>query len=292
MLHILSHSTNPIKKEWWKHLITRGILKIERGPDAVRKSLLRGLNELNISYSFNEKPLSETVLVISGVEALREAIEVKKKGQVNRLIAGPNITIDPLDYNKLMCDPAIDTVLVPSEWTKDYWSNSAPEISSKIKIWPAGVAKASASNRLGHPIVYNKLENEGLLKEILSLLPSDTIVFTYGQFSNEGYLKALRTAPYIIYLAESESQGLALQEAWAHDVPTIVNSSNHWQRGNFSWQAPQINAPYLNDEMGRIFSTPDEIPSLIDDIHYLHPKNYCDRELSDEASTVKLLNNI
>ena len=289
MLNILSHSTSPLKKEWWKHMITRHVLQIHRGPDAVRESLFRGLARLHIPYTHNHVPLSGTVLVLSGSEALKEAIAAKMKGDVKRLIAGPNITIHPSVENKLMCSSSIDAILVPSPWTRDFWSSEAPELAKKIFVWPAGVPIVTASTRSGRPIIYNKLQDETLLSQIVHALPDDPIVFRYGKFSQSKYLKALQDAPYIIYLAESESQGLALQEAWAHNVPTLVNKSNRCQRGVYSWDAPHINAPYLNEEVGRIFSQVAELPSLISEVSQINPKKFCDRELSDEKTTTELL---
>lgn len=288
MLTILSHSTNPATLEWWKYHLRR-LLRIERGPDAVRQSLFRGLPELDVPYRHNHRPLSDTVLVLSGVEALKEAIKAKKSGQVKRLIAGPNITVHPHDHDRLMCDVNIDVVLTPSDWTKDYWSKAAPEIAQKIKAWPAGVAMAPASNRCGRPILYDKLKDDVLLEQVKNALAVEVTVFTYGKFSRSDYLAALCNAPYLIYLSESESQGLALQEAWAHDVPTAVIDRQEWRNGNLSWRAPQINAPYLNDEMGVVFKSPTELLEAISHLRSVHPRPYCDRELSDRASASKLL---
>lgn len=292
MLNIFSHSTRKTTKEWWKYFLTRKLLHVNRGPDAVRESLLRGLNELNIPYRYNPPVIKETTLVLSGVGALKDALEAKKAGHVSKLIAGPNVTIHPDDQGGVLRDPNIDKVLVPSKWAADFWIHEAPELSSKIIIWPAGVAVAKASTRNGAPIIYDKLGDQAMLAAVKKVTPPETIVFTYGSFSKSRYLKALETAPFLIYLSESESQGLALQEAWAYDVPTLVNESNSWHRGEFSWQSEQINAPYLIPEAGMIFKSIEELPVLIKRTTTLHPKQYCDRELSDIVTTTKLLSSI
>lgn len=264
-------------------------MNVKRGPDAVRESLLRGLNELNIPYLYNPDDINGVTLVLSGVEALKDAIEAKRAGRVTKLIVGPNVTIHPDDHDGLLRNPHIDKVLVPSKWAADFWIHEAPELNHKIIVWPAGVAKAPASRRNGPPIIYDKIGDKELLAEIKKIVPKGTIVFEYGSFSKSRYLKALAMAPYLIYLSESESQGLALQESWAHDVPTLVNNSHGWRRGEFSWQSEKINAPYLTEESGMVFNAVDELPSLIEKTSVLHPKIYCDRELSDAVTTKKLL---
>lgn len=292
MLNIYSHSPRVTTKEWWKYFLTRKLLRVKRGPDAVRESLLRGLKELNLPYRYNPGVIKGTALVLSGVEALKEAIKAKEAGQITKLIAGPNVTIHPDDHDQVMRDPRIDKVLVPSKWAADFWTHEAPELKEKIIVWPAGVAVAKPSTRNGSPIIYDKLGDKELLADIKKTLPPEAIVFTYGSFSKSRYLKALETAPYLIYLSESESQGLALQEAWAHDVPTIVNKSESWRRGKFSWQSELINAPYLTEENGLVFKTVSELPDFIKKTAALHPKQYCDRELSDTVTTSKLLSSI
>lgn len=287
MISILSASTKPWKSEWWVDKVKR-ILKRKRGPDAVRESLVRGFTELGIDYRLNESPLEKTALVLSGVDALREAIEAKRKDLVTLLIAGPNITISPKDHGNLMCHDSIDIVLVPSDWTRDYWANEAPAIAPKIKVWPAGVKIRSASTRDGLPIIYNKLTDTALL-EAVKVHTGNCRVFSYGKFKQQDYLDALMDAPYLVYLANSESQGLALQEAWSHNVPTLVNNSTKWKYGDLSWSARQINCPYLTDELGEIFDNPRDIPILIERIASLEPKVYCDEKLSDRASAKKIL---
>jgi len=177
---------------------------------------------------------------------------------------------------------------VPSLWVKDLWVSLCPPIAAKIKVWPSGVEVQQASTRNGLPIINNKFLDDDLLKTIKSEV-GNCRVFTYGKFKRQDYINALQDAPYVIYLSKSESQGLALQEAWAHDVPTFVNRSNFWQSGELSWEAPQINCPYVTPELGEIFDNPVDIPIMVKGIASLHPKEYCDQELSDRASAKKLL---
>ncbi|MAJ97586.1 MAG: hypothetical protein CMI56_03155 [Parcubacteria group bacterium] len=293
MLTIYTHNINPAHKEFWKSLAQKIIGKYS-GPTAVRDSVLRGLNIHTIEHELN--PLlahGDTLLVLSGVNALRKAIRFKESGNAVKLIAGPNIVTTPNDAQKIMCNDAIDILLVPSEWVANFWKHEAPEIAHKIHTWAAGVPKANASTRNGLPIVYNKMLDTSLLVEVKKVFSQNEIdytLFTYGTFKHSEYLKALRDAPFVVYLSQSESQGLALQEAWTHDVPTLINRSTTWRSNGFSWEAHQINCPYLTPELGVTFGDAEEILKRIEHITSLHPKHYCDEYLSDSVSTQKLLN--
>ncbi len=289
MLAIYTHSTSLSSKEFWKWAARR-ILRKYSGPNAVEESLLRGLRELKVPFTRNKSTNNADIaLVLSGTKALREAITLKKSRRVTKLIAGPNVVTHPKDFDELIFDPSIDKILVPSLWVKDFWCHEAPELSNKLVVWPSGVATNKASTRTGKPIIYDKLGNPSLLAEVQQQLETEPGVFTYGSLKRKAYLEALDDAPFLIYLSKSESQGLALQEAWAHDVPTLVNKSNFWSNGKFSWEASQINCPYLTSETGIVFGSAAELPEMITRVSALHPKDYCNEHLSDRASAEALL---
>lgn len=287
MITICTHSQIPLHLEFWKYLARR-IMRKYTGPDAVKDSLIRGLTELDIDFRLNNPSVGDTVTVLSGPNALKDAIKNKRAGRIRKLVAGPNIVILPNYNDGLILDNAIDIILVPSDWVAELWTKEVPKIADKIKVWPAGVAISPPSTRLGLPIIYDKLNDSVLIEKITSQI-GDHHLFKYGYFQHADYLSALSEAPFLIYLAESESQGMALQEAWAHDIPTLVNYSDTWRNGDMTWHAPQINAPYLTPELGTVFDKISDIPGMIDSIKDLRPKNYCDENLSDTVCAQKLL---
>lgn len=288
MLTIHTHSTNPLHAEFWKWAV-RTVTQRYSGPDAVRDSLTRGLSMLTIPYRVDTRPQTDdTLLVLSGVSALKHAIRLRADGTIKKLIAGPNVVMHPSDAKRIMCNDAIDLILVPSSWVQEFWKHEAPELASKLHVWPAGTAIAPASTRTGLPIIYDKLGDATLLEKARDAV-GEHRYFTYGTFIRSAYLTALSDAPYLVYLAHSESQGLALQEAWAHDVPTFVNHSTHWEHGGCSWEAQNINCPYLTPELGAVFENSEELRIMISSAHAVHPKEYCDMYLSDKASAEALL---
>jgi len=289
MITIYTRSRSFLTKEFWKW-VARRLLRKYSGPNAVEDSLLRGLKKLNVPFKRNTEPAQgDVALILSGVEALSEAIALKQIGRIKKIIAGPNIVAHPRDADGAMLSTDIDIILVPSQWVADLWIHEAPELAEKIRVWPAGVQLSAPSTRDGIPIIYDKLRSPELVAQIQDRI-SACHIFTYGTFKQQDYLSALADAPYLVYLAQSESQGLALQEAWAHNVPTFVNKSTRWESADTSWEAPQINAPYLTPELGAVFNSIDELTELFSHTTNLNPKEYCDVHLSDEASTRILLN--
>lgn len=253
MIDIFTRSRSPFTTEYWKS-VARTASRKYSGPQAVRDSLMRGLAELGVPYTLDPRhPSSHTAVVLSGTAALREQINRKKKGVIEKLYAGPNIAILPTDHDALLCDPAIDRVLVPSAWVKDVYTTHAPAISGKISVWPAGVANAAPSSRERLVIMYEKFGNERLTDAAIAAAHGaryEVCVLRYGAFTQSTYLDLLAHAGAVVYFSQSESQGIALQEAWMRNVPTFVYQTGTVTTKDFTWADPKINAPYLEPAFG------------------------------------------
>lgn len=63
------------------------------GPFAVYQSLLFGLRAKKIPFDVNpnESQVGDVVIVLSGVDKLERAVELKRKGKISCLFAGPNV---------------------------------------------------------------------------------------------------------------------------------------------------------------------------------------------------------
>ena len=287
MISIYTHTNNPFKKEFWKW-ISKRILRKYSGPDAVLDSLKRGLTELQVPFEINPlKPKYKTIHVLSGKEILKERIQKKKPGEL--LLAGPTIVLTPLDSNKLLLNQDIDIVLTPSLWVKNFYISLTPSIADHTYPWPAGVEiSKQRTDKTGKILVYKKNIDTLIYKNIINIFKKNNILFEtleYGNFSHKEYIKKLKKTPLIIYLQSSESQGLALQEAWAHDVPTLVYKNTIWSYKNYVWNDKKISAPYLTEETGSFF----DLNSLLKEItiireRKLNPQKYCSKKLSDTKS--------
>lgn len=294
MISILTRSPFIFSKENIKDRVKK-ILKIQRGPSAVLDGLTSGLKKINEPFQINPsiREISETVGVLSGIGALKLAIKLKKRGLIKHLTAGPNIIVMPHEYNKIICDPNIDKVLVPSEWVKNLYLDQAPEISSKVFVWPAGTNMDSIffdSNRT-ECIIYKKNVPEEIYTSIIKDLDNRNLKYNlleYGKFKKEDYFRLLEKSKFMIYLQNTESQGLALQEAWARNVPTLVWNIGHVLYLDKFHIKDKISAPYLNERSGMFFQNEKDFSSKIDifikNLDKFDPQKYCAETLSDIIS--------
>ena len=302
-LVILSKSpqANIISKEAvWAML--RSLVNIKRGPDAVTASLLRGLGELNYPYLFNPDlsnlKAGDTVLVNGSMDALKWAIKNKINNKFRKLITGPNLVVTPNDYDGIINSSEIDFILQPSTWVKDFYISVSPVLSEKIGVWPAGVVVppvvVDQIKRRVLIFIKNQLTNKQLniVKDALGGLPHKFIF--YGKFNQKEYFEELSDSQAMLYFSFSESQGLALQEAWARNVPTLVWDRGLWEYQGYSWRANKISCPYLNDRCGLAFSNFNDLPIILKEflgqINQYTPRDYVASELSDKKSAEILVN--
>ncbi len=268
-----------------------------RGPRAVAQSLLRGLNELGVSYKYNpvRVPQDAVVGVLSSVEGLRWAIQAKKEGKIKKIIAGPNIAM-PKEHNGIIFSEQVDTLLAPSGWAKDWLASLAPTRAQALSIWAAGVETApitKLSSERGTFIVYQKKCPTALFEYIISELQKRGLpykVVRYGAYSRRAYLSELNRAKALIFLSESESQGIAIHEAWMMDVPTLVWDRRLFKAGDYEWMGAS-SAPYLSDEVGIEFKDEQELSVKLDSFlkkldtfrpRAYHLQNFTDRKAAEE----------
>ena len=91
-----------------------------------------GSKELGIKYSFYKKlKFSKIVVVNSGIDNLKFCIE-KRCGQIDFIVAGPNLVITPNDHNKILTNKNIDLVITPSKWVSNFYSRLQPSLKNRI----------------------------------------------------------------------------------------------------------------------------------------------------------------
>jgi hypothetical protein len=293
MISILTYNPKFLSKEKIKFWIKK-ILNKPRGPEVVLNNLVIGLKRNNFDFQVNKiTPETKTIHAISSVDALKWAIKQKEKGKINELIAGPNIVRHPPDDDSILVNKNIDKILVPSKWMAKYFSALEPKIKDKLYIWPAGTEcdiKISSSKK-ERCILYKKNVGEKLFENIKKYLEENKIsynIIEYGKYKAEDYLKMLDETKFLIYLQTSESQGIALQEAWAHNVPTFVWNSIISSPLTGSTIYEKVAAPYLTDESGDLFKDfedfKNKLPKFIENLKKFKPAEYCKNNLSIEKS--------
>jgi hypothetical protein len=278
-----------------------------RGHPAVTRSLVEGLRKLN--YDFNYNPLlirevNKNVLVLSGVETLRQAIKFKKLGIIDRLYAGPNIVVFASDHDSILASPEIDFVVTPCDWVIDVYLEDCPELKGKIISWPAGVDISywrPMINRLNSKqvLIYEK-QNKGKVGpidpyvNILERFGFNVKVVKYGSFTHDEYLRWLNESIFMVGFVTDESQGLAWAEAWSCDIPTFIwKNTSHIYRGR---KYACSTAPYLSDQTGLFFNDLQDFTQIISGFleskYVFSPRNWVLSNMSDEVCAQELYNHI
>ena len=227
------------------------------GPNSVLQSILGWLNDLGeVNFNINppQKNIEKVVFIPVGLESLKYAIWLKNKGHIQKIIAWPNISI-PLTNKDIFFHSSIDVIIVPSQWVKDYFHSLVPH-DTRIVVIPAGVKIENTSKKNKEIILYIKQCPTSLISDVREELQRKWILykeFIYGKFQKNEYLEALKFAKWIVYLQKSESQWIALHEAWMRDVPSLVWNRGYWKYRDKTWYDSSISAPYLTDECGIFF---------------------------------------
>jgi hypothetical protein len=244
----------------------------------VLSSLCRGLAALRLPFEHNPRRFgaAETVGVISDLDALAAAIAWRRASPHRRLVAGPNLVILPSDAPDLMTAPEIDVCLVPSDWVRDVYEHDAPALAGRLAVWPAGVdatfwaPAARSPGSVRQALLYRKdlagqrnASNE-LISEARATLERAGFAVTYvayGTYERADYRAMLHDADVVVFFSATESQCLALVEAWAADVPTLV-----WSCGQMHYRGrvfKSSSAPYLAPANGRWFSDVAGLAALL-----------------------------
>jgi hypothetical protein len=274
-----------------------------RGPESVLGSLCRGLGALQLPFERNPRGIgsADRVGVLSDLDALADAIAWRRQAQDRRLIVGPNLVVLPSDAGPLMTADEIDLCLVPSQWVKHLYEDDAPELKERIAVWPAGVdvgywrpGSLDGAESRRALILRKQLPGQRNARDVdirgardlLTEAGFDVSSLEYGSFRQRHYRKALRTADLLVYFSPTESQGLAMVEAWAVGVPAFV-----WSCGHLRYREREIrssSSPYLTPETGRSFEDLDALEVLLAGWEELRPtfrpRDWVLRNMTDTVS--------
>ena len=198
----------------------------------------------------------------------------------------------PPEYNCIIFSKSIDKILVPSDWVKKMYLRYA-ENCKNISIWFSGVKLSNFKNKNRNKVlIYLKRKNV-FFDKCINFLKENNINFQiieYGFFSQKKYRELLRRSRILIYFSYTESQGLAMQEAWSENVPTLVYKQPFWSYKNRRFKASS--SPYLNKNCGVFFTNFNDFKKKFNYFYYnkrLNPRSWVNRNMSQNISIRALL---
>lgn len=276
------------------------------GHPAVTRSMLSGFLDLKTPFHFNplKKNVTDICIVLSSFEALAAALELKQKGIIKKLIAGPNIATYPDEENSILTHKEIDICLVPSNWVKEMYEEISPSLKRRIKIWPAGVNQTywspkynAVPSKTENILIYIKGSHNKVLLEGINILLKknrfNTVEIEYGSYSQKTYKNLLNWANLVIVIGGTESQGIAMAEAWSMNVPTLVLANEMWIRPGGA-KFVSSSSPYLSPATGIFFTNLKDLMSDLEEWHErrlkYNPRAWILKNMTDTLCGQKLLN--
>jgi len=274
-----------------------------RGHIAVTRSLVAGLRKIGASANYNPQRVSEVgrvAIVLSSVDALRQAIMWKQEGRIARLLAGPNIVHLSTEHGGIVASPEVDYCITPSDWVSREYEKDCPALKGRCAAWPAGVdteywCPGQGTREAREVLLFNKQPN-GLARlncdyvPVLKGLNYSVSVISYGSYAPDEFLFKLRRASLMVGFATSESQGIAWAEAWSVDVPTLL-----WFQDRCTFRGHTFassTAPYLCETTGLFFASIAEFKERLaqweSSRDAFRPRQWVLENMSDEACARRL----
>jgi len=245
------------------------------GPSIVAENLLKELRQrqdlawtvVTPETSF-DKPYS-ILWVVNNLSHLSWAIEHRTVLGVKELWAGPNLIVVPHEAEGIIGHPAIDKVIVPCSWVADKYATLMPDLKNKLELWPVGIDtndwQPDCTTRRDQIVIYDKF-NTAMANDIqngLLLLGEKITRVTYANYQHSAYKELLNSAKLLIWLSSFESQGIALLEALAMNVPTLCLGNTVWHyispylQQEFVYHG-STSAPYFSKQCGLFFDNTED----------------------------------
>jgi len=194
------------------------------GPGKVFRNLVKGLDRIGQSYVVNRALDSTRRLWVH--DNLHALLELPRHGTGN--VLGPNLVVLPRDLptRQPFCN---SLYLHPSPWAVGIWIEEG-FAQCPLRAWPVGIDTDDFPRRTkpqgGSPVlIYFKKRFPEELSKVCRALAEQQMpyrILQYGTYAEPEYLAALRDCSFVVWLGGTESQGIALQEALACNVPVLV----------------------------------------------------------------------
>jgi len=271
------------------------------GHPGVTRSLLDGLKKLKVSFEHNPifvKHTFDLCLVPCSPEVVLQAINLKRRGLIKKLLVGPNISVRSNEHNSLLARSEVDICLVPSDWVKRAYIEDEPSLKKRISVWYAGVdEKFWSPTKLNKPkdskkiLIYCKTDNLALCNKIKILVARCGFIpikIIYGEYEKKAYRRLLSDCRFSIFLSPSESQGLALAESWSMNVPSLVLRAKRNIMISGKLYTDVSSAPYLNKNVGEFWNDINNLTILLKSDRKYYPRRWILNNMTDEISINKL----
>jgi glycosyltransferase involved in cell wall biosynthesis len=307
----------PDPDRWFKYdrYLRKYIRRLVRGkarPGGVMTiaiNLMKGMEKIGVPYRFNDysyisKHPEEIACIIGKPHVLLD------RQWTNPIIFGSGVFSHPVDCPDLFeIHPNVKRFVVPGDWMKKMCE---PWYGEKVIACPAGIdiSEWTESETRGRPnniLIYDKINRNRevqvaqVLNPIKVALQTSGLPFQiirYGEYDHKLLKAMLSRANAVIWLSESETQGIAYQQILATNTPILA-----WDRGGY-WQDPAYypdrikyqpvtSVPYWDERCGTKFmgmvDFQEKLKLFLANLQDFKPREYIMANLTLEKCAEKYL---
>jgi len=268
------------------------------GPYKVFNNLIKGLDRIGYPYVINRDLNATKRLWIH--DDLR-ALKYMNTSRAYTLL-GPNLVVMPHEIPKgIEIKKAL--YLQPSDWVVKWWKHIGFK-ECPLKSWPVGIdtddfKPSNIPQSKRRILVYHKKRDPQELLFLLKALQEMNLPYWlvhYGSYDEKGYRAILSRTSFIIWHGCHESQGLALQEALACNIPILVCDAvtfgyavNDYPIPDEYSSFPTTTAPYFDNTCGLKISDVKNLRTAIeemsDNFDTYTPRDFIHNNLSIEKQS-------
>jgi glycosyltransferase involved in cell wall biosynthesis len=258
-------------------------------------NLMAGLDRLGVSYRVNDyryiRANRDELACLIGKPHILSSFPRRTP-----LLFGTSIYNHPIDDEGVLSRHTIRQFLVPSPWVKRMFSQIWPGL---VTVWPIGVdterwKPAPSVTKDVDIVVYDKVFRyrekfeDTLINPLLEELRRRGLVverLRYGSYKEPELYALSRRTKAMIYLSRHETQGIALQQMLASDVPVLAwDMGGDWQTIEYLLRGvrfgPVTSVPYWDDRCGVKFTgAEDMVPALDKFLHGIKTGAFAPREM-------------
>ncbi len=234
------------------------------GPSLLLKNALMGFREIDVAV---ETSLDLRVVKLAPCWIPAGDLSSLTKNEIDilsetNLTLGPNIDWFNRENIQVISQLKRVKILVPHGWVIPTIKQLLPN-NCQVLIWYSGIdtvfwEKKQNNSHAHRVLIYVKnlkdIENLFLAKSYLKHREIRYEVIKYGSYSQSQLKTVLSRVSAAIWIGGTESQGLALLECWAMDVPTLVLKTTSWHSPDGQLYSAS-SAPYMTEAVGQFSSS-------------------------------------
>lgn len=225
-----------------------------------------------------------------------QPIDIKKYPNT-KFIFGPHFSVFPEQHQIDIISGNNAIYVQPSKWVMDVWMSNPICNRIRVDVLPFGVdtVKFSPSKSIverNEVFIYYKTRHPNEFNLLYSFLKNKNLnprIFSYdNKYPEQDFINYSQQTKFAIWLGRHESQGFALEETLACDIPLLVwNSTSMNQEYNLNYpDIPATTIPYWDDRCGEYFTDIQELPDVynkfISKLNDYKPREFILEKLSME----------